>query len=348
MRLFREVAALLAAGEDIVIATLFDKTGSAPRTAGAKMVVRADGRILGTIGGGCLEAETIAEAKKLLKARQSAIRTFELTGNETSAADMVCGGAGEILINFVEANASNRRIYEEAAATLSGRRRAWLITSLGRGEPRFSGWQCLVKHDHSLVGDFPGAPDSLAKLLAGPAKLSIHAEVLEGQRFLVEPLRPPATVYIFGAGHVSQQIVPLCELVGFRTVVIDDRPEYATPARFTPRTEVLRIESFSKLPPLPIDSDSYLVIVTKGHLHDKTVLEQVLGTSAAYIGMIGSRRKRESIFAALLNQGFTADVLRRVHSPIGIDILAETPEEIAVSIVSELIRVRAERSSAQN
>jgi xanthine dehydrogenase accessory factor len=131
-------------------------------------------------------------------------------------------------------------------------------------------------------------------------------------------------------------------LVGFRVVVVDDRPEYATAERFPDASRLAVVQGFDRaFGGLEIDADSYIVIFTRGHQFDRTVLEQALGTGAGYIGMISSRRKREAIYQALEVAGFERGRLEQVHSPIGIDIGAETPEEIAVSIVAELIKVRS-------
>jgi xanthine dehydrogenase accessory factor len=342
--LFNEMAKLVQGGVSFAVATIFDKTGSAPRTAGAKMVVRPDGSIVGTIGGGRLEADAIELAREALASRWTRIQTFDLSSKDASAMDMICGGRGEILIDFVDvADESNRAVCRAANEALERKEKAWLITALGKGMA--SRQQCLVRRDGTLVGKLDADPEFLAKLTAGPAKISIHAEALDGPRFLVEPIRRAETAYIFGAGHVSQKIAPLCESVGFRTVVLDDRPEYACRERFSHPTDLVVLKTFAPLPALPVDEDSYLVIVTRGHMHDKTVLEQVLPTSAGYIGMIGSRRKRDAVYKALLEQGHRKEDLARVCSPIGVDILAETPEEIAVSIVGEMIKVRAERGA---
>lgn len=349
-KLFQAIAALLADGESLVVATIFDKSGSAPRTAGAKMVIRQGGAIIGTIGGGRLEADAVRLAGEVFRSRQSVIQPFDLSGQDVAGMDMICGGKGEVLLDFIDAaDEDNRRICEGICDALRDRDKAWLITALGDGQGscRPARQQCLVKQDGSLTGRFVGEPGFLAKLTEGPAKIAIHAEVLDGQRFLVEPIRPTGIVYIFGAGHVSQKIAPLVETVGFRTVVLDDRAEYANRERFPAPAEIVVLESFDRLPALEIDGDSYVVIVTRGHLHDKTVLEWSLRTDAGYIGMIGSRRKRDKVYAALAEQGFGERDFRRVHSPIGTDIGAETPEELAVSIVGELIKVRAERENAK-
>jgi len=159
---------------------------------------------------------------------------------------------------------------------------------------------------------------------------------------LVEPVSAPSILYVFGAGHVSRQIVPLAARVGFRPVVIDDREEFADPTHFPTAAEVRCLPFDDVMERLPVDGSSFLVIVTRGHMGDKRVLGQALRTKARYIGMIGSRQKRKLIYQALLDEGFTQGDLDSVHSPIGIEIGAETPEEIAVSIVAQLIHVRAE------
>jgi len=346
--LYFEMAKLLQKKESFAVATIFDKTGSAPRTAGAKMVVRGDGSIVGTIGGGRLEANAIRLAKESLTLKQTVMQSFDLTNKDVAAMDMICGGKGEVLIDFIDVHdENNRMIYESALKILERKEKAWLITVLDNipGASYLRRQQCIVKPDKTLIGKIDCDPYILEKLLAGPAKISIHAEVIDNQRFLVEPLRSAGTVYIFGAGHVSQRIAPLSENVGFRTVVLDDRADFANRERFPEPTEIRVIDSFNKLPNLGIDEDSYLVIVTRGHLYDKIVLEQVLRSNARYIGMIGSRSKRDQVFNKLLSQGYKKEEIDRVYAPIGTNIGAETPEELAVSIVGELIKVRSEGES---
>ncbi len=345
-RLYKLMGTLIQNNESFAVATIFDKTGSAPRTAGAKMVVRGDGSTTGTIGGGRLEAEAIKLAGEALRLKRTMMQSFDLTGRDVSGMDMICGGKGEVLIDYVDAgDENNRMVYQAAAGVLEQREKAWFVTILDSipGAPGLARQQCLVKPDGTLTGKVDCDPYLLEKLISGPAKISIHAEGIGKQRFLVEPLRQGGTVYIFGAGHVSQRIAALSETVGFRTIVMDDRADYANRERFPEPVEILVTDSFRKLPELSIDEDSYLVIVTRGHLYDKVVLEQVLRSGAGYIGMIGSRSKRDLTFEELIKQGFRQEELARVYAPIGTNIGAETPEELAVSIVGELIMVRARR-----
>lgn len=342
--LYREMAELLQKKESFAAATIFDKTGSAPRTAGAKMIIRMDGSIIGTIGGGRLEANAMLLAKESLALKQSIMQSFDLTNKDVNEMDMICGGKGEILIDYIDASDENNlAVCMSAAKIVEEREKAWLITVLENipGSPYLKRQQCIVKPDKTLIGKIECDPDFLEKLIAGPAKISIHAEVIDNQRFLVEPLRQAGMVYIFGAGHVSQRIAPLCENVGFKTTVLDDRADFANRVRFPEPTVTMVIDTFNKLPSLKIDGNSYLIIVTRGHLYDKIVLEQVLRSGAAYIGMIGSRTKRDKIYTQLIKQGYTKEELSHVYSPIGTDIGAETPEEIGISIAGELIKVRA-------
>ena len=343
-KVYKKLVQLLSAGENVVLATIFHSAGSAPRSAGAKMIICADGSIIGTVGGGRVEAETIELAKKVQIKRQSVIQPFDLTGSDAAGLGMICGGTGEILLDYLDAaNDDNRLIYEAILTTMDKAQKAWLMTEVTAqtvaGQTR---QQCLVKKDGTIIGNFQGEPAFLEKMSSGPAKISIHADAHEDRSFIVEPIRTTGVVYLFGAGHVSQQIAKLTDMVGFITVVIDDRPAFANRERF-PQSEVMVVEHFECMPELAIDQDSYLVIVTRGHLHDQTVLEQALQTNAGYIGMIGSKKKRDNLFKSLQEKGVSSANLQRVYSPIGIDIYAETPEEIAVSIAAELIKARAER-----
>jgi xanthine dehydrogenase accessory factor len=343
MGIFERIPELLAAGESFVLAVIVSRSGSAPRNVGARMVVRKDASIIGTIGGGLLEAQVQHMAMKVFDSRKPVLRKFSLTAEEAAHKGMICGGEIEVVIHFVDASlSSDQALYHQISETLRSRKRAWLITEIppgsqGHGSPA----QCLVKSDGRHAGQLDS---SVVKALipqvgTGP-KLVSH----EGNLFFAEPLCKERTVFIFGAGHVSRMLAPLARLVGFKTVVVDDRSEFANRERFESADEVIVADSFERvLDGLEIDAESCLVLVTRGHVHDKTLLRQALGTKAGYIGMIGSRRKRDAVYDALEKEGFLRPEFDRVFSPIGLDIGAETPEEIAVSIVAELIRVRAGR-----
>ena len=342
IEIYTEALQLLRAGQDVVIATVFDARGSAPRTAGARMIVRADGSILGTIGGGRLEHDAIQAALASFSSRQSATYTFELTGNDVAGMDMICGGSGEVWLHFLSAaNTKDNEVCQATVDVLSRRKKAWLVTEISDVESQTERQFALIDADLSVAGLLDLPQETVSQWTQEKTGVLLYTATAGNQRFLLEAVRPGYTVVVFGAGHVAQQAVPLCENVGFQTIVLDDRPEYACQSRFTAKTEIVVLDAFDNWSGLTIDAGSYIVILTRGHIHDKNVLAQALRTQAGYIGMIGSRRKRDKIYQALREEGFSQQNINRVYSPIGLDIGAETPAELAVSIVGELIKVRA-------
>ncbi len=344
--LFQELSRSLRSGESLVLATIASKTGSAPRSGGSKMIIRADGSILGSVGGGRLEADTLRGAAEVFRTRRAVLLTFDLSGAEAAETGMLCGGRVQVLLEHVDAGVRvNVELFEALATMLEQGGSGWLLTAFDDPGRRagISVLHCLVRPDGSSVGEIPGVTPILRRLMSESGERTTHVETVGERLLLVERFRNRGRVLVFGAGHCSRSLVPLAESVGFRVVVLDDREEFASRAHFPEPTDLVLLETFERLPDLSVDEDCYIVIVTRGHVHDRVVLEQSLRTQAGYIGMIGSLTKRDKVYAALLQQGFTKSDLDRVHSPIGVAILAETPEEIAISIVGELVKVRAER-----
>jgi xanthine dehydrogenase accessory factor len=292
-----------------------------------------------------VEAEVIDIAGEVFKAKGAVLRSFELkVSGAAESLDMLCGGRMTVLVEWVKADADNRRLYRTLYEGLQTGRKNLLVGILPDDDHttgpirRF-----LITEKGTVPDDFPLADDEREAILqkVGTRRVPVVADIA-GRRFLMDPAAVSGTVYIFGAGHVSQALARLTNRVDFRTVVLDDRPEFANKERFPAADAIHVLDSFqTAIEGQIIDPDCYLVIITRGHSHDKTVLAQALGSEAGYIGMIGSRRKRDALYAALLEEGFTQSDLERVHSPIGLAIGAETPEEIAVSIVAELISQRA-------
>ncbi len=337
-QLIQEMADLCGRGESFALATVITRNGSAPRSAGAKMLVRADGSTAGTVGGGRLEAEVTRLAGQVIQRRQAVVQGFTFSGADAASMDAICGGQVQVLVEWLDGSDEKlAALVGDLHQAAQGHRKAWLVTGLpyeGRGP-----WHVLVHADGRLTGALPAG-------LAVEGIIEMRRPVLvdtgEGS-FLVELLDIAGTAYIFGAGHVSRSLAAFTRAVGFWTVVLDDRAEYASAARFPGADELVVLDSFEDaLCRIQVDGDSFIVIVTRGHLNDQVVLAQALKTGAGYIGMIGSRRKCALIFQALLKEGFTQEDLRqRVHAPIGLPIEAETPEEIGISIVAEMIQVRA-------
>ena len=341
--LFLICSKLLEDGEDVVMITIINQEGSAPRTAGSKMLVRRNGVIVGTIGGGIFEAQAIQMAQEVFQSGQAMTRDFRFSCSEVTGMDMICGGRAEIYVDLLRSCYPENAAVCRAISDLKHRDQdACLITKIVTGsgsEDRIR--LALITKDKEPVGMPLTEEDqeALQNLRKGryPRRVKL-GETL----YLIEPVHYPGTVYIFGAGHISQKLAQLTLLVDFQTVILDDREEYANEKRFPQADQIIVTENMNDcMKDLQISRNSYIVIVTRGHAYDMIVLAQALQTDAGYIGMIGSKRKRETIYKHLRQSGISEEALSRVHSPIGIDIEAETPEEIAVSIAGELIKVRA-------
>jgi xanthine dehydrogenase accessory factor len=346
-KIARQMAASLEKGQDVVLATIASQSGSTPRTSGTRMLMLPDKRILGTIGGGIVEARVIEAAADVRKSGRLLRMSFDLnrTGQQDDL-DVICGGRLTIIMEPILSTPENIALYRDRYLYLRQGVPSMVISSLaGEQQTATQSERCLLTGSRITQGSF-SLPDSILQTLtrlSAQQRAPFLADV-DGRQFLVDPPFACGTVFIFGAGHVSLQLAKLTGMVNFRTVVLDDREAFANRERFPDADEVIVLENFdSALKGVVIDPDAYIVIVTRGHSHDKTVLAQALATEAGYIGMIGSRAKRNAICSQLEAEGFSRDDIHKVSSPIGIDIQAETPEEIAVSIIAELIQHRAAR-----
>ena len=344
------ICALLQSGRPAAVATILTRKGSVPRTAGSKMVVDDSGVFTGTIGGGKFEADVLAEAQAVLAGGRPKKMFFDLTHDDVSAMDMICGGKTEVLVDYLPPDEREAAVFEAWRGALTGPGIGSLITVMsGIGAEVGKTAHCMVFADGAVVGSWPLSAELRHRVAkeAGTAEGASLIEV-DAVQLLVEPASLPKTLVVFGAGHVSMPTARLAAEVGFRVVVVDDRSEFANRDRFADAAEVVVPEDFaSAFSMISVDADTFVVIVTRGHRFDKEVLAGALCTEAAYIGMIGSRRKRNAIYAALKKEGVADADLARVHCPIGLSIGAESPEEIAVSIVAELIQCRAERVEAK-
>jgi xanthine dehydrogenase accessory factor len=250
---FAALAEALQRGEEVALVTITSSTGSTPQRVGAKMLVYADGRTVGTIGGGCYENDAFWKAREAIKARKPQNVRYELTDDFAEESGLICGGQMEVFI---------------------------------------------------------------------------------------EPVEPAPDVYVFGAGHVGYFLARLANQVGFRVHVIDDREKFANAERFPDGIETIVDDIPTWLEGHLLPPTSYAVIVTRGHRHDLDALRALARKNLRYLGLIGSRAKVKRIYDALLAEGMTTEALGAVHAPIGLDIGAITPQEIAVSILAELIAVK--------
>jgi xanthine dehydrogenase accessory factor len=253
MDIYEQIVQLRQLGRRGAGATIVTVRGSVPSFETAKMLIRDDGSIIGTVGGGCVEAEVWQAAREVMESEKPRTLTFNLNQNPKYDTGLVCGGTLDIFI---------------------------------------------------------------------------------------EPVLPPALLYIFGAGHVALSLYQAARTAGFDVSIIDDRDSYANRERFPEAKEVIAEDFDQAMARLSPSEPSYVVIVTRGHRDDMRVLRWAVQTQVRYIGMIGSKRKTITIFRELVKEGLPENLFERVHAPVGLDIGAITPEEIAVAITAELIAAR--------
>ena len=258
MDLFEEIVRLRRAGKRAALATIVHTNGSIPSYESSRMLVRDDGSIAGTIGGGCVEAEVWGAAKEVMQKEAPRKMVFNLNNEASYDNGLICGGTLEVF---------------------------------------------------------------------------------------VEPILPQPTLYLFGGGHVATAVAQAAHAAGFAVGIVDDREQFANAQRFPMAREIYTSyeEAFAKIQP---NAATYLVIVTRGHKDDMRCLAWAVRTEARYIGMIGSRRKVISVYRALETEGYRPEEFERVYAPMGLEIGALTPEEIAISIAAELIAVRRNAENA--
>jgi len=253
MDIYEEIVRLRQQGRKAALATIIHSQGSIPSYKSSKLLIRDDGSTLGTVGGGCIEAEVWTAAQEVMREEKPRRITFELDQNPDNDTGLLCGGTVEIF---------------------------------------------------------------------------------------VEPILPQPACYIFGAGHIGVHLSKIAHLAGFASIIVDNRARFANASRF-PEASAIYADEYEKVfPQLALNDAAYIVIVTRGHKDDLRVLRWAVMTPARYIGMIGSKRKVISIYRELEREGIPREKLERVYAPIGLEIGALTPEEIAVSIVAEMIAVR--------
>jgi xanthine dehydrogenase accessory factor len=320
VNIWRAAVDLVRGGTSGALATVARVRGSTPVPAGTKMLVGPEGRLIGTVGGGCVEADVIAAALDAQARRRPALVTHHLNADLAGDLGLSCGGTVDILVEPLVTDVGYVRVLEAAAAAQSG------LVRTG------------VAWDAGPVKSFEPLPPNA--LTGVPAMLTS-----DGQ-FVVERLTQPPRVFVFGAGHVGAAIARAAAAAGFRVVVIDDRAEYADPGRFGDGIAVLAAEVDAALSRYPIGSADAAVIATRGHRNDALILERVATSPAGYVGLLGSKRKKAVVTKGLTAAGVPAAALKRVRVPVGLAIGAVTPEEIAVSVVAELIVWRRTRESA--
>ena len=325
----------IKSGIEMVLVTVVASSGATPRGAGAKMIVTEEGRIWGTIGGGAVEYRASLMAKQVLDEKNSFGHAFSLTKDDIQNLGMICGGAVQVYFHYIpKDNVSYMEAARKALELFEKNEDFWMISNLTK-----SGVFGLYSKNAGFCS-LENAEWILPYLSRSPKV------VKEGDdEFFVEQVHFSERVFVFGGGHVAQELVPVLSHVGFRCVVMDDREEFANKALF-PRAEEVKLIDFERIADfVEIGKEDYVCVMTRGHSYDTSVQAQILKTPASYIGVIGSASKKAAVYKKLYEMGFTEADTDRITSPIGLSIKAETPAEIAISIAGQMILHRAEKNN---
>ena len=309
--LFQTIKQQFLEGNDLVLVSVTASSGSTPRGAGSRMLVGKNGRISGTIGGGAVEYRAECMALDILEKKESCEHEFRLNHKDVENIGMICGGDVTAFFQYLDHNDPViSEITETAAKSYEERKDFWLICDL-----KTTSGMSLYSPSYGLIGNAAVPSSILSSLSAQPCRYRG-----DDYDLFSEQIGTSGTVYVFGGGHVSQKIVPILASVDFRCVVLDDRPEFTDPALFPGAVETI--------------------------LCDFNHLDQYVSTPACYIGVIGSRAKKAAVFHRLIEEyNINEQDLNRIISPIGLEIKAETPAEIAISITGQMIQVRADRKA---
>jgi len=349
---FPKLIETLALGKGLALATIVETEGSTPQVPGASAIFSAAGLEAGTVGGGLLEARVEAIAGEALRDGKARLASFRLDADPADVEGAICGGSARVLVD--PGVGGERAVFERALDGFRKRRPGCLASLIVPGqrdfvsvERRFIGvGSASAPRTEALSLDantFAGVgPDILAAALEDGRPRLVKSE---GRLIFLEPVRPLPRLIIAGAGHVGRAVARLGSLLDWSVTVIDDRPEFANADNVPEADEVVVGDIGGSVRRIEDSPENYFVIVTRGHQKDAEALRAAIGRPAAYIGLIGSRRKIEILHGEFLESGWaTADTWAKVHAPIGVEIGSKTVEEIAVSIAAELVLVRSKRS----
>ena len=327
-RIFSKLLYEIEEERNTMLVTVIADRGSAPRGAGAAMLVGEKGRITGTIGGGAVEYQSEKKAMELLKAGESAVHEFVLRPNDKEDIGMQCGGDVTVLFEYVSADDLRWSLLAGAVCDrIEAGKHGWLVLPLDGSVPSLYGEEGL------LCGE--GVSEEERAALC-----ATHTVVTS--TCYAEPLPLFNRVVIFGGGHITQALTPMLGAVDFRCVVLDNRPAFADISLFKGAEDAIVCNYDNIAESVTLTAEDYVVVMTNGHSGDLIIEEQVLRSPHAYLGVVGSRSKIAFVNKTLMDRGISEEALKTVHTPIGTPIRAVTPAEIAVSILGELILCRAE------
>ena len=344
---FHEAVNRLEKGESVVVATVIRTKGSTPQKPGAKLLVRQDGTGAGTLGGGCVEGDIWFAAKQLMQqGGEAEYREYEL--NEELAAEdgLVCGGTMYFLIDPVYTPEDYLPYAREIDFAYKGEGAVALATVIKSGNDGKSriGDKLFIRENGKTEGTL-GNLETDKGAIEKANILMIHGRneyvmTASGAEYFIEAYTTPPQLVICGGGHVSRALASLAKPLEFRLFITDDREEFANEDRFPEADIIVSEKPEDALPNLPINPNTFIVVATRGHRYDNSALLAAAKTPARYVGLMGSKRKTILIYEDLMRSDLSLDRIREIRSPIGLDIKARTPEEIAISIMSEVLMFR--------
>ena len=328
-----------AAGAPIAVATVVETWGSAPRAAGARMAVTSGGDIAGSVSGGCVENAVIEAARESIASGRPRLLHFGVADDTAWQVGLACGGTIEVFVEKLEPS-----LYEVLRAEVLGQRSVAAATVV-RGPEALLGRRLAVLSDGSVEGAIGEGLDAIAAdaaraALSSGATRRVAAGPGDAVDLFVEVLRPPIRLVIVGAVHIAVALVALARDLGLRTAVVDPREAFANRQRFPDADRLVTLWPDRALEELPVDADSAVIVLTHDPKLDDPAIVSALAGPAFYVGALGSKRTQEKRRARLLAAGVPETQLSRLRAPIGLDLGGRSPEEIALSILAEVVRVR--------
>jgi xanthine dehydrogenase accessory factor len=347
--LFEHLDRLRSAEGKVALATLVNTRGTTPRKEGAKMLVGEGGRVLGSVTiGGCVDAQVIEESAAVLADQTPRLLELNLGDEEAWEIGLTCGGTIEVFVEPVDLEKpadATLAVYERLRQHAESGGRGAVLTRLQAADETgpHNGAKMLLLDSGTREGTLGEAALDTAAVSQGAAAIKAGKSgtlTVEGTRVFAEVFVPPSILLVVGAGHVAMPLVTLARVLGFKTVVVDGRPRFATRERF-PDVDDLKIGIPSELvQDIPLVASTALVLVAHDYKYDLPVLLHALGTPVGYIGLLGSSRRGKAILDLLREDGVTEDALARVHVPIGLDLGAQSAPEIALAVLAEVLAVQ--------
>jgi len=336
----------LEQGKKIVLATVVNTKGSTPQKIGSKLLIRKDGSTIGTLGGGCVEGDIWFESKTMLEENtpeESRYREYTLNQELAEEEGLVCGGTMFFLLDKLEPNKSNIAYLRTLQNSLNGKEGGKSLITLvdSTNNKIMTGTKKIFDFDQTsnIKNDEIFAdPNQIEDVINNRQNKCVKLE--DGNEWYVEMYTTPSTLLICGGGHIANSLAPLAHKLNFNVWITDDRKEFANRNRFPNAERIVNDLPENALKSLPVTENTYIIIATRGHRYDLVATQAAVSTNAKYIGLLGSMRKAILVSEDLLKNGIPEDKVKAIRSPVGLDLRGRSPDEIAVSIIAEMLMIR--------